>query len=65
MDMRSFSLDLEISVMIKGHEFVQALRRVEDTYRKQSHELTLEVWMARPTGSKILDNVARLTAAVQ
>jgi cardiolipin synthase len=65
MDMRSFSLDLEISVMVKGSEFVQSLRRVEDSYRQRSRELTLDEWMARPMGSKILDNVARLTAAVQ
>jgi cardiolipin synthase len=65
MDMRSFSLDLEISVMIKGHKFVQALRRVEDSYRQLSRELTLDEWMARPVRSKVLDNVARLTAAVQ
>jgi cardiolipin synthase len=65
MDMRSFSLDLEISVMVKGHQFVQSLRRVEDSYRKKSRELTLDEWMARPLRSKVLDNVARLTAAVQ
>jgi cardiolipin synthase A/B len=65
MDMRSFSLDLEISVMLKGTKFVQALRRVEDSYRTRSRELTLAEWMRRPTRSKILDNIARLTAAVQ
>jgi cardiolipin synthase len=65
MDMRSFSLDLEISVMIKGSKFVQSLRRVEDSYRAQAHELTLDVWMKQPLRSKILDNIARLTAAVQ
>ena len=65
MDMRSFSLDLEISVMIKGAKFVQSLRRIEDSYRRRSRELTLDEWMRRPLGSKVLDNVARLTAAVQ
>jgi cardiolipin synthase A/B len=65
MDMRSFSLDLEISVMIKGSKFVQSLRRIEDSYRTRSRELTLAEWMRRPTRSKVLDNVARLTAAVQ
>ena len=65
MDMRSFSLDLEISVMIKGSKFVQSLRRIEDSYRTRSRELTLDEWMRRPMRSKILDNVARLTAAVQ
>ncbi|MCU1469449.1 MAG: cls [Glaciihabitans sp.] len=65
MDMRSFSLDLEISVMVRGSKFVQSLRRVEDSYRKRSRELTLDEWMRRPLRSKVLDNVARLTAAVQ
>ncbi|HEY1530618.1 MAG TPA: cardiolipin synthase [Galbitalea sp.] len=65
MDMRSFSLDLEITVMVKGSQFVQSLRRVEDSYRMRSRELTLTEWMRRPTRSKVLDNIARLTAAVQ
>jgi cardiolipin synthase A/B len=65
MDMRSFSLDLEITVMIKGSKFVQSLRRVEDSYRMRSRELTLDEWMRRSSRSKVLDNVARLTAAVQ
>jgi cardiolipin synthase A/B len=65
MDMRSFSLDLEISVMVKGRQFVQSLRRIEDTYRQRARELTLDDWMKQPLRSKILDNIARLTAAVQ
>jgi cardiolipin synthase A/B len=65
MDMRSFSLDLEISVMIKGSQFVTSLRQVEDSYRTNSRELLLEEWLRRPWASKILDNVMRLTAAVQ
>jgi cardiolipin synthase A/B len=65
MDMRSFSLDLEITVMIKGSKFVQSLRRVEDSYRMRSRELTLNEWMRRSSRSKVLDNIARLTAAVQ
>jgi cardiolipin synthase len=65
MDMRSFSLDLEISVMIKGSQFVRSLRRVEDSYRLAARELTLDEWMRQPLRSKILDNIARLTSAVQ
>ncbi len=65
MDMRSFSLDLEISVMLKGGAFVQSLRRIEESYRLRSRELTLDEWMRRPARSKVLDNVARLTSAVQ
>ncbi len=65
MDMRSFSLDLEISVMIKGSQFVRSLRHIEDTYRAMARELTLDEWMRRPLRSKVLDNVLRLTAALQ
>ncbi|HEY9476917.1 MAG TPA: cardiolipin synthase [Microbacteriaceae bacterium] len=65
MDMRSFSLNLEISVMVRGESFVNALRRLEQTYRTASRELHLEEWMQRPLGTKVLDNIARLTSAVQ
>jgi cardiolipin synthase len=65
MDMRSFSLNLEISVMVRGKTFVDAVRGLEDSYRAQSRELVLDEWLARPFGAQVLDNVARLTAAVQ
>jgi cardiolipin synthase len=65
MDMRSFTLDLEISVMIRGHDFTNRMREVEDAYRAESRELTLDEWLVRPRGSRILDDVLRLTATVQ
>jgi len=65
MDMRSFSLNLEISVMIHGASFVNQLREVEASYRAVSKELTLDAWLKQPLRSKVLDNVARLTATVQ
>ncbi len=39
MDMRSFSLNMEVSVMLLGAEIVNSIRAVEDTYRDISHEL--------------------------
>ncbi len=65
MDMRSFSLDLEISVMVRGGEFLSELRKIEDANRAMSRELTLEEWLRRPVRHRTLDNLARLTAAVQ
>ncbi|MDQ4045511.1 MAG: cardiolipin synthase [Chloroflexota bacterium] len=65
MDMRSFSLNLEISVMVRGQSFVQSLREVEDGYREASRELSLDEWLGRPFRAAVLDNVARLTAALQ
>ncbi|MEO6200723.1 MAG: cardiolipin synthase [Cryobacterium sp.] len=65
MDMRSFSLNFEVSLMVRGRSFVQELRAVEDGYRADSRELTLEEWMKQPLRSTVLDNLARLTSAVQ
>jgi cardiolipin synthase len=65
MDMRSFSLNFEVSLMVRGRSFVEQLREVEDGYRADSRELTLEEWMKQPLKSTILDNLARLTSAVQ
>jgi len=65
MDMRSFSLNLEISVMVRGHGFASSLADIASGYRSRSRELTLAEWEARPFGAKVFDTVARLTAAVQ
>ncbi|MBN9176660.1 MAG: cardiolipin synthase [Microbacterium sp.] len=65
MDMRSFGLNLEISLLVRGEEYVQQLRRVEDEYRALSRELTLEEWMRQPLRSTVLDNLARLTSSLQ
>ncbi|MEN8584068.1 cardiolipin synthase [Burkholderia sp. RS01] len=65
MDMRSFSLNMEVSVMLLGAEIVDSMRSVENTYRDISHELKLEDWMRRPLAARYVDNVARLTATVQ
>jgi cardiolipin synthase len=65
MDMRSFSLNLEVSVMLLGEDIVNKMRAVEDTYRDISHELKLADWLNRPLAARYVDNVARLTATVQ
>jgi cardiolipin synthase len=65
MDMRSFTLDLEISVMVRGRSFLRELRAVEDAYRAVSRELTLEEWRGRTFGKRAVDDIARLTAGLQ
>ena len=65
MDMRSFSLNMEVSLMVRGASFVNELRAVEDGYRADSRELTLDEWKKQPLRSTVLDNLARLTSAVQ
>ncbi|PKI90715.1 cardiolipin synthase [Actinomycetales bacterium SN12] len=65
MDMRSFGLNMEVSMLVRGEEFVDEMRVVEDDYRALSRELTLEEWMQQPLRSTVLDNLARLTSALQ
>lgn len=65
MDMRSFGLNYEISLMMLGPEIVQRMRQVEDHYRDLSRELSLEEWLSRKPRLRYVDNVMRLTAALQ
>jgi cardiolipin synthase A/B len=65
MDIRSFNLDFEISVMCVSRSLTTAMRRVEDHYRSLSRELTPDEWGRRPLRKRYLDNVMRLTSALQ
>jgi cardiolipin synthase A/B len=65
MDMRSFSLNMEVSVLTVGSETVEALKPVIDEYRAVSEELTRKEWEARPRAARWVDNVFRLTSALQ
>mgnify|MGYP001788108437 CR=1 FL=1 len=65
MDIRSFSLNMEVSVLVHGRDFVDAMKKIEDDYRAKSDRLKLDTWLARPSGGKIRDSLARLTASLQ
>lgn len=65
MDMRSFELNLEVSLMMLGAKTVESIRAVEDQYRQRSLELSIEQWRIRSPAAKFVDNVARLTASLQ
>jgi cardiolipin synthase len=65
IDMRSFSLNMEVSLMVRGRTFVNQLRQIQEGYRRASKRLTLEEWQGRSLPAAVLDNVARLTAALQ
>jgi cardiolipin synthase len=65
MDMRSFALNYEISLMLLGPDVVRRMRHVEDRYRAISKPLSMEEWSDRPARLKYVDNVMRLTAALQ
>jgi cardiolipin synthase A/B len=65
MDIRSFALDLEVSLLVRGESFVKEMRRVEDGYREVSAELTLDEWKREPLRRTFFDGIARLTSALQ
>jgi cardiolipin synthase len=65
MDIRSFNLDFEVSVMCVSRSLTTAMRQIEDHYRSLSRELTLAEWNRRPLRKRYIDNVMRLTSALQ
>lgn len=65
LDMRSFGLDYEITLMGTGGTYITDLNDLLDHYRDRSTELTLDEWRTRPRWKRYLDNVCRLTSALQ
>lgn len=65
MDQRSFGLNMEISMVVHGTSFVKDLDDVNDYYRANARELTIEEWMKQPLRWQLLDGLARLTSALQ
>jgi cardiolipin synthase len=65
LDMRSLTLNLEITLLCYDRDVVAALREVEAGYRERSDPVSLDAWRARSLGSQLLENLARLTAALQ
>jgi cardiolipin synthase len=65
MDIRSFQLDFELSMLVCSRTFNSRLRQVEDGYRAVSHELTAGEWRRRSRRHRIGDDLARLTSALQ
>lgn len=65
MDMRSFGLNYEITMVSFEGKLMNELDRVIQGYKETSKKLTKEQWAKRPWHQKYVDNVARLTSALQ
>jgi cardiolipin synthase len=65
MDIRSFELNLEVTLVCYDNHVVADLRKLEEEYLRHSRPLELESWQARPLHTKLFDNLARLTSALQ
>jgi cardiolipin synthase len=64
MDMRSFQLNLEITLVLYDCEAVARLRTVEATYLARSTPVLLEEWRRQSFGEKFVQNSARLVSAL-
>jgi cardiolipin synthase len=65
MDIRSFQLNLEVTLVCYDTQVVADLRKIEAEYLRCSRPLQLETWQARPILTRFFDNLARLTSALQ
>lgn len=65
MDMRSFGLNYEISLLTTGGDLVDDIAEVVAGYQQASRELTLEEWEKRPLIRRYMESVMRLTSALQ
>ncbi|HHX85270.1 MAG TPA: cardiolipin synthase [Actinomycetales bacterium] len=65
MDMRSFSLNFEVSLVVLGGAAVADMNSVVDRYVAECTTLDLRSWLRRPWPGRYVDNVARLTSALQ
>ena len=65
MDMRSFGLNYESTMLVAKGNLLAEFNQLASNYRAVCHELTLEEWNERGFVRRYMDNVMRLTSALQ
>jgi cardiolipin synthase len=60
MDIRSFQLNAEISLLMYDGGITREVQRMQQHYFTGSDMLTLEEWRSRPWSQQVLENLARL-----
>jgi cardiolipin synthase len=61
LDIRSFALNAEVSVLIYDRAVVAQLKKIQDSYLQHTDQVTLEERRALPLPRRALENLARLT----
>jgi cardiolipin synthase len=64
LDMRSFELNLEVTLVCYDSDVVTDLRRAEAEYIARSREVTLDEWLRRPIHQRLFENLTRLMSAL-
>ena len=62
MDIRSFFLNFELSVLMYGPEVTQRLRAEQERYLDGAHRIELEAWLDRPAWKRYAERVAALAS---
>ncbi len=65
MDVRSFELNHELTMVSYDTKFVRSLRLITDTYLQTSRRLSMKTWRSRHWFRRLSDNIARLFSALQ
>lgn len=65
MDIRSFELDHELTLLIYSQHYAQQLQKVADNYISASKKVNKKTWLSRRRYKQLLDNIARLTSSLQ
>jgi len=65
LDIRSFNLNLEVTLVCYDPQVVTGLRKVEAANLSRSRYVNLNDWETRGTREKLFENISRLTAALQ
>ncbi len=60
IDIRSFALNAEASLLVYDPEVVRALEAVQARYLAASRTLDRGRWTARSLGTRVVENTARL-----
>jgi cardiolipin synthase len=64
-DMRSFTLNLEVTLVAYDPEVVRSLQDIEATYLSRADQVLAQKWQKRSNRHRLYENIARLTSAVQ
>lgn len=65
MDIRSFELNLEVTLISYDEAVAKSLNKIANQYLDRSKQITLADWQKRSRLTVLVDNIARLTSALQ
>jgi len=60
LDLRSFELNFELSLIAFDHDFSSAMRALQRSYEARSQPLSLDEWKARPRSRRLLENAVQM-----